>query len=348
MPTELQNPKPERHISTCQHPSLPGDASASWASHPSPLSRPRCSSLQRPTPSSTRRAQSISFADPSLATDGWTGPAATGSDYDFAVLNPTTLRASNWTSGNDRGVITQLMAPTVQPVGEPFYTTATHDGFSASFTLDSALTTGDRYVAQPGLAIELDADQDGNRAGGGVTFRVTTDHQLEIANYYSKPVDLGETWRNAVTSVPFTGPLNIQYQVKFVAGGVDTATVLVNGVAVLSGGTFEGYTLGAAGHAETVNSILLRAVSREPAASPAPASWNTLPLTDDQNTALKGNGFLFSNIAYGSATSCGRDRLPAQQHRHRAEVLHQGLRGLEPGLVDLRLHRRGTSRAVTP
>ena len=255
-------------------------------------------------------SQTISFSDPSLASDGWTGPAATGSDYDFAVVDANTLRASNWTSGNDRGVITQLMAPTVQPVGEPFYTTATHDGFSASFTLDSALTTGDRYAAQPGLAIELDADQNGNRAGGGVTFRVTTDHVLEIANYYSKPVDLGEEWRNSVASVPFTGPLNIQYQVKFVAGGVDTATVLVNGVAVLSGGTFEGYTLGAAGHAETVNSILLRAVSREPAGSPAPASWNTLPLTDDQNTALKGNGFLFSHISYGSATSSDETVFP--------------------------------------
>jgi len=246
----------------------------------------------------------LTFGD-TLAASGWTGSVASApTNWDFEILDANTLRASNWQTSNNRGAINQLLSPTTTPAGEPFYTNAANDTFSVSFTLGSGVEGEDAYKAQPNLALELAVDRAGNRAGSGLTFRVPEDGVLELSNYYSLPGDLGEIWRNDVAEVPFDGPVDITYTVKFVPGGKDRVVVTVDGEQVLEGaGTYEGYTWAANGTAGTVNGILLRAIARTPGVSPSDASWVNVTLTTEQNAALKGKGLTFSDISYESSDS---------------------------------------------
>lgn len=264
------------------------------------------------------QTQSDVLGGTSLSADGWTGPASDPSGgYDFNV-NDGVLQASNYGAN---GVITQLESPTTQEAGEPGYTDAAFDTYHVAFTLDGNALGDDNYIAQPGVSLEMDADEGGNRAGGGLYFTVPADHSLEIDNF-STTDPFGDLWAGATTTIPFTGPVTIDYTVQFVAGGRDVVTVKANNATVLStaAGTYEGYSFGvAAGQdatapataadADKVDQVLFRATHKDFNSSWTPNNtdpnvtpWATLP---DAVPATTGGGFTFSDLTYGAESSAG-------------------------------------------
>jgi hypothetical protein len=260
----------------------------------------------------------------SLTDDGWTGPAASGGGYDFSV-NDGTLQASNYGAS---GVITQLESPTTAEAGEPGYTDAGYDSYHMAFTLDGAAVGDDNYVAQPGVSLEVDADEGGNRAGGGLYFSVPADHVLEVDNF-SATDPFGDLWSGATTRIPFTGPIAIDYTVTFVAGGPDVVTVKANGRTILApvanvssaAGSYEGYSYAVAAgtdatdpasapDADKVDQVLFRATHNAfntawtPSnTDPDVAPW--APLSDPV-PSTPGGGFTFSNLTYGAQNSASQ------------------------------------------
>lgn len=258
----------------------------------------------------------------SLVDAGWTGPAADSANgYDFN-LSDGTLQASNYKNNGDRGVINQLSSPKTVAAGEPGYTTAAYDSYDAAFTVDSA--TG-AYTAQPNVTVEVDLDNDGNRAGGTVWLRIPEDNTLEIDHLYSTD-PYGELWQVDQKTIPFNGPVSIDYGVQFVAGGADQVTVTAdngtNTVTLADSGSYEGYHFGYATYQyataasnipnehQTVDQVTFRAsgnrikstwsnANTDPNAYP----WEPIPDLAANNADLPGTGFNISDLVYGASQS---------------------------------------------
>ena len=252
----------------------------------------------------------------SLSADGWTGPAAgVGSPYDFSTKSEV-LTASNF--GAD-GVITQLESPVTQAAGEPGYTSASYDEYHFAFTLGGHAPGSNKYAAQPGVGLEVDADGAGNRAGGGVYFNVPANNVLEIDNFGSTDPS-GQLWDGGTKRIPFNAPVAIDYTVQFVAGGKDVVTIKANGKTVISttGSTFEGYSFAKAAsedttidasapNAATVDQVLFRTTHNQyntewtsENTDPNVAPWT--PMSAPVPTS-KGGGFTFSSLTYGAKHS---------------------------------------------
>ncbi|HEX4442351.1 MAG TPA: hypothetical protein VHZ81_02155 [Galbitalea sp.] len=255
----------------------------------------------------------------SLSADGWTGPATDpASGYDFSTNNGV-LQASNVGAN---GVITPLESPTTQEAGEPGYTSASFDAYHIAFTLDGHAAGSNKYAAQPGVSLEVDADEGGNRAGGGMYFSVPSNNVLEIDNFSSTD-PFGDLWAGATKRITFKAPVAIDYTVKFVAGGTDVITVKANGTTVLStgAGTYEGYSFGVAANdytsnsaattpdADVVDQVLFRGTSNvfNTAWTPANTDPSVAPWAPVSGTVptTPGGGFTFSKLTYGALHSGG-------------------------------------------
>ncbi len=202
---------------------------------------------------------------------------------------------SNWVS--DPGVygnIEELESPSIADAGEPGTTSAKYDTFTWTTTVGSS-----DYLAQPGLAVEVSADNgSGGRAGGSVVLRQPTDHRLQLSNYFVKPSATGADdgdWTNVTATVPFTKPVTIKYVGQYRAGKTDIVKVYVNGKLTLTGGSYEGYYRALSAAPSTVNNILFRASRSVPVPG---GSWDVVAPTADQLTALQGHGFYFTNLSY--------------------------------------------------
>jgi hypothetical protein len=269
------------------------------------------------------QSQNNVLAGGSLQADGWTGPAvdpSNGFDYtENSAANDGNgeLTASNYGTNGD---ITQLESPVTAEAGEPGFTDAAYDQYHVAFTIDGNSSTDLGYGAEPGNVLEMDADEGGNRAGGGLYFSVPQDHVLEIDNYSSTD-PYGNLWSGDTTQIAFTGPVTIDYTVQFVAGGNDIVTVLANGNHILTNaGTYEGYSYGVAAEtdetspasapdAQKVDQVLFRGTTKtfntnwtSSNTDPNVTPWVALP---DAPASAPGAGFNITNLAYGAQHSDG-------------------------------------------
>lgn len=217
-------------------------------------------------------------------------------DYELTThAGAPALRMSNGIANvANYGNIDQLSSPAIAEVGEPT-TGAAYRVFTAEYTIDAA-----DYDAQPGLAVEVSADQGGNRSGGSVVFRVDDDDQLTLSTYWA---DAGsdaeiEDWNNDTATIDFDGPVAIRYVVEYHAAAPDSVKVYADGVLRLEGEGFEAYHAADGAPAQTVDSLLFRASRNKPVVDGA---WIADVPTEEQREALEGNGFFFSGIEYGAS-----------------------------------------------
>jgi hypothetical protein len=273
--------------------------------------------------STPQQTQTNVLAGGSLQSDGWTGPAVDPSNgFDYTENSAANggngeLTASNYGTNGD---ITQLESPVTAEAGEPGYTDASYDQYHVAFTIDGNAGSDNEYAAEPGNVLEMDADEGGNRAGGGLYFSVPTDNTLEIDNYSSTD-PYGNLWSGVTTQIPFNGSVTIDYTVQFVAGGNDIVTVLANGNPILAGaGTYEGYSYGVATEndevtpatapdAQKVDQVLFRGTTKTFNTSwtssntdPNVTPWVAL---SDAPASAAGAGFNITNLAYGAQNSDG-------------------------------------------
>jgi hypothetical protein len=209
------------------------------------------------------------------------------------------LRISNSVADTGNyGVITQLQSPSIAAAGPRGTSDADYDTFTASFTL-SAKT----YATQPGLAVEVSVDTDGNRAGGDLLLREEDGQKLTLTNFSAIPDTDGNNWTYSTASVDFTKPIAVKLVSHFETDDTkDTVKVYLNGskTPALTGSTFETYADAAGTPDETANALLFRATDEQvDLTTPMPdVPWTHPVPTTDQLTALDGNGFYFSGLSY--------------------------------------------------
>ncbi len=217
-------------------------------------------------------------------------------DYELTTKNSApALRFSN--ASGSFGNITQLSSPAIAAVGEPDITAADYRLFTAEFTIDA-----ESYAAQPGLAIEVAGDQNGNRSGGNIVFRHDDANELTLSTYWAdagSAADL-EDWNNDTATVPFTGPVDIRYVVEYNVGSPDSVKVYVDDELTLQGEGFEAYHAAVPSAAQMVDSLLFRINNRVPVENGA---WDTVAPTAGEQADLLGNGFYFTAIEYGASNT---------------------------------------------
>lgn len=229
----------------------------------------------------------------------WVGP--TGYDYGLAAgphgAHPASLRMSNSIPTGNYGNITQLSSPAIAEVGEVDVTAAEYRVFTADYTIDA-----DSYLAQPGLAVEVSGDQNGNRSGGSIVFRHDSDNLLTLSTYWAdagSEADL-EDWNNDTATVPFTGPVKIRYVVEYNAAAPDSVKVYVDGVLTIQGQGFEAYHVAAASGPQVIDSLLFRTSRNVPVEDGA---WTAVEPTAPEKEAILGHGFYFSALEYGASNA---------------------------------------------
>jgi hypothetical protein len=209
------------------------------------------------------------------------------------------LRISNSvTDTGNYGVITQLQSPAIAAAGPRGTSDADYDTFTANFTL-SAKT----YATQPGLAVEVSIDTNGNRAGGDLLLREEDGQKLTLTNFSAIPGTDADNWTYSTASVDFTKPIAVKLVSHFEANDAnDSVKVYLNGskTPALTGSTFETYADAAGTSAETADALLFRATDQQvDLTTPMPdVPWTHPVPTPDQLTALDGNGFYFSGLSY--------------------------------------------------
>lgn len=230
--------------------------------------------------------------------NGWTGG---GTDWDYGLVENSSLPASGLSEGRSLRTSNAvyppssryLQSPEIETAGEPG-SGAAWNTFETRFTVTSA--TG---AVQPGLITDVNIDA-ASRYGGVLNLR-ETDSGLEIGSYWvpedATSVDVA-SWRSAVfVTVDPTVSHEIYAKAIFRADASDILEVYVDGVLVSgdSGATtWEHYQrLANPGGSKVVDEISFRPSSSAPSAdgigyqSGLPAA----PATD-------GLGFLFSDISY--------------------------------------------------
>lgn len=253
--------------------------------------------------------------------NGWASPYT--DTYDWALVDnssfpasdlPTegrSLRLSNWISDTSLyGNMVQLTGPLLADFAGEAATGATHNVFDASFTVASA--TG---AIQERLATSVTIDDgDGSRSGNGIVL-LHSEEGLQISAAWVNPETPGDDdddWRTYITpAYDATVPHQIRMVSEYVPGdtsvGPDTFKVYLDGEVVIEGYTYEGYHEYKESPQEirTSRTLLFRAARSlpQPSGPPFPGYLATAAPTDEQLAALKGKGFLFSDIQYAAYTS---------------------------------------------
>jgi hypothetical protein len=197
---------------------------------------------------------------------------------------------------NNYGNITQLSSPAIAEVGEPS-TGAEYSVFTAAFTIDA-----ETYLAQPGQAIEVSADKNGNRSGGGIVFRHDANNQLTMSTYWADAGSEADDadWNNSTATIGFSGPIKIRYVVEYKVGAPDVVKVYADGVLRITGEGYEAYHEAVASPKQTVDSLLFRTSRSVPVPN---GSWTIVTPTEPERTALNDHGFYFSKVEYGASNS---------------------------------------------
>jgi len=256
-------------------------------------------------------ARSIDFSAPGYTLgdgspagqEGWTGSTST---FDAALVTAADVPDAGLADGAVglrfsnavvTGAINQLASPRVVPAGEPG-TGASADTFDASFTVASA--TGG---LQPGLDVEVDADTDGSRAGGGVVLHhVTTGDQqgLQVGTFW--PVTDGgdeiDDWASRSVVVDATVPHTIRYVVHFLADAPDVAHVYVDGELALTSGSWEVFHDGTGAGLQTVDGLLVRGSTSVPTTDGV--GFDHVEPTAEQQAALDGEGLVLTDLSLSS------------------------------------------------
>ncbi|CAN5328058.1 hypothetical protein BH11ACT4_BH11ACT4_18020 [soil metagenome] len=240
---------------------------------------------------------------------GWTGFSATS--YDWGIvdnsafssgLDPAgrSLRFSNWiTVVGQYGNIKELISPPIEPAGEPIPNATgnpVNNTFETTFRLASA--TG-AYQEALSLSVAVD-NGDGGRGGGVVGF-VHTPAGLQFITAGIAP---GADWTTQYSGYfDVKVPHTLRIVSTYVTDGPDVLDLYVDGASTpaLSGATYEGYHRAASSPAGAYWSaaLLFRANRITPK---APGSYPGLTAGTDptgpQLAALKGKGFLISDVSY--------------------------------------------------
>ena len=249
-----------------------------------------------PTPTATS-------ATPDLSKVG-TWEQAAGDHYDFEGTtlpgkSTKALRISNWVDNPvNYGGQQQLKSPPIASAGPRVSGGASYDTFTANFTLSAA-----SYATQPDLSVEVSPNSGENRAGGNLLIREEAGQKLTLTNFHLKPgatTDDDSSWTSSTATIDFTKPVAIKYVAQFdPTASADVVKVYLDGSSTpaLTGSTFETYDAIAGIPAQTVNSLLFRAVDRQ-VGTTTDVPWTIHEPTADEFTALKGKGFYFSAVKY--------------------------------------------------
>ena len=241
---------------------------------------------------------------------GWAGFSTTS--YDWGIvdnsaftsgLDPagTSLRFSNWVSVlGQYGNIKQLISPVIEPAGEPIAGASgnpVNNTFETTFRLASA--TG-AYQERLSVSVALD-NGDGGRGGGSVGFLHTPDG-LQFLMAGIAPGDADWTTQYSEYFDP-TVPHTVRIVVTYVTDGPDVIDLYVDGATTpaLTGATYEGYHDAVSSPAGSFwSAALLFRANRATAMAPGsyPGLINGTDPTGPQLAALKGKGFLITDVSY--------------------------------------------------
>jgi hypothetical protein len=227
---------------------------------------------------------------------GWSGDGNTDT-YDWGISG-SSLRYSNSLDNYDNyGGIRQLSTPFVDAAGTED-SGATWDTFRSSFSIASS--TGG---LQPGLNMSVAVDDGaGARSGGFVGFR-HIEEGLQVWTTWL-PDDAtsanGDQWLNDVAVVPADESHQIEIVSHFAdLTAPDSLTVYIDGEEALNGHTFAKYhEFQTPDYEPTANSLAFRTGPTAPL--PDGEGFEQVRPSAEENTALDGNGFLFSNLSVES------------------------------------------------